>query len=107
MIVNFHSVGLYDWLLMLAAFVILLIAVARINDIKPSQNSKRWWARRIGLLMVFVSMTMFIAAYFTVTAPYWDSTRRFIMLFGWMLTWITTPDQPPFWKYISKNDAKE
>ena len=107
MIVNFHSVGLYDWLLMLAAFVILLIAVARINDIKPSQNSKRWWARRIGLLMVFVSMTMFITAYFTVTAPYWDPTRRFIMLFGWMLTWITTPDQPPFWKYISKTDAKE
>ena len=107
MIVNFHSVGLYDWLLMLAAFVILLIAVARINDIKPSQNSKRWWARRVGLLMVFVSMTMFIAAYFTVTAPYWEPTRRALMFYGFMISWITTPGQPPFWKYISKNDAKE
>lgn len=107
MIINFHSIGLYDWLMMFAALVILLIALARINDIKPSQNSKRWWARRIGLLMVFVSMTMFIAAYFTVTAPYWEPTRRILMFYGFMISWITTPGQPPFWKYISKNDAKE
>lgn len=107
MIVNFHSIGWYDWSLMAACLVILMIALARINDIKPSQSSKRWWARRIGLLMVFGSMVMFIAAYFTVTAPYWDGTRKFLMLYGLMLTWITTPGQPPFWKYISRNDEKE
>ena len=107
MIINFHSIGLYDWFMMFAALVILLVALARINDIKPSQNSKRWWARRIGLLMVFVSMTMFIAAYFTVTAPYWEPTRRALMFYGFMISWITTPGQPPFWKYILKNDAKE
>lgn len=107
MIINFHSIGLYDWFMMFAALVILLVALARINDIKPSQNSKRWWSRRIGLLMVFVSMTMFIAAYFTVTAPYWEQTRRALMFYGFMISWITTPGQPPFWKYISKNDAKE
>lgn len=107
MIVNFHSIGLYDWSLILAALLILMIALARINDIKPSQNSKRWWSRRIGLLMVFVSMVMFIAAYFTITAPYWDATRRILMLYGFLISWVTTPGQPPFWKYISRNDAKE
>lgn len=107
MIINFHAIGLYDWLLMLAALVILMIALARINDIKASQNSKRWWARRIGLLMVFVSMVMFIAAYFTVTAPYWNATMKFLMFYGFLTSWVTTPGQPPFWKYISRDDAKE
>lgn len=105
--VHFSQIGLYDWSLIVAAFLIVLIAIARINDIKPSQNSKRWWARRFGLLMVFVAMTMFIASYFTETAPFYDLTRRFLLIYGLLISWITTPGQPPFWKYISRHDPVE
>ena len=106
MIVSFHGIGIYDCLLIFSALVILCIAIARLNDIKRTQNSKRWYLRRIGLLMILAAMTMFIASYFTVTAPYWDPTRKLLMMWGFMVTWITTPQQPPFWKYISRNDPQ-
>lgn len=107
MIVSFHSITLYDWSIMMAAMVIILIAVARLNDISKDQNSKRWWARRVGLLMVFASMTMLIGGYFTVVDPIWHELKRGLMIFGFMISWVTTPNQPPFWKYISRHDHKE
>ena len=107
MIVNFNTIGLYDWSLILGALLIICMAVARLNDIKRTQVSKRWWFRRVGLLMVFVSMVMFVAAYFTLAAEYWDATCRFLGVWGFALTWVTTPYQAPFWKYISRNDPKE
>jgi len=106
-IIKFHSIGFYDWAIIFAASVIVLIAVARINDIKCSQNSKRWWARRIGLLMVFTSMTMLIAGYFTIVDPNWHELQRGLMIFGFMISWVTTPHQPPFWKYISARDERK
>lgn len=107
MIVSFHSIGFYDWVIIFAAFVIVLIALARLNDIKSSQNSKRWWARRIGLLMVFASMTMLIAGYFTIVDPIWHELKHGLMIFGFMISWVTTPNQPPFWKYISAMDERK
>lgn len=99
--------NVYDIACVIAAALILATALARLNDIKKSQKSKRWWVRRIGLAMVSVSMTMFIASYFTVASPYWDTTHRLMGLYGFLFTWMTTPGMPPWWKYISRNDAPD
>lgn len=96
--------SLYQLLCVIPAFLILITALARLNDIKRSQNSKRWWVRRLGLLGVFVSMTMFIAGFFFTFAPYWRATIALAGLWGWLLTWMTTPGMPPWWKYIARND---
>lgn len=98
--------NLFDILCMIAAFIILITALARLNDIKRSQNSKRWWVRRVGLLFVSVSMVMFIAAYFTIGTPYWNEVMKFLGIWGFALTWVTTPGMPPWWKWISRYDAK-
>lgn len=101
--------NLFDLSLIVAAFLLLVTALARLNDIKRSENSKRWWVRRMGLLMVFTSMVMFIAAYFTKFAPYWDEIRQFLTLWGVLLTWMTTPPSkgmPPWHKLITRYDPK-
>lgn len=98
--------NLIDILIVIAAFVILITALARLNDIKRSQNSKRWWVRRIGLLFVSVSMVMMIASYFTVATPYWNQVMRILGLWGFALTWVTTPGMPPWWRWISRYDPK-
>jgi uncharacterized membrane protein YdjX (TVP38/TMEM64 family) len=99
--------SLYQLLCVIPAFLILITALARLNDIKRSQNSKRWWVRRLGLLGVFVSMTMFIAGFFFTFAPYWKQVIALAGLWGVLLTWMTTPGMPPWWKYIARNDPPE
>lgn len=96
--------NLFDLMCVVAALIILVTAFARLNDIKREQKSKRWWVRRVGLLMVIVSMVMLIASYFTISAPYWSQSVRFTGLWGLALSWLTTPGMPPWWKYISKYD---
>lgn len=98
--------NLFDILCIIAAFLILITALARLNDIKRTQSGKRWWSRRVGLLLVTVSMVMFIASYFTVEAPYWSQIRQMAGLWGFAITWITTPGMPPWWKWISRYDEK-
>lgn len=98
--------SLYQLFCVIPAFLILITALARLNDIKKSQNSKRWWVRRMGLLMVFVSMSIFIAAHFFTFAPYWRQVTALLGLWGVLLTWMTTPGMPPWHKYIARNDPK-
>lgn len=98
--------NLFDILCIIAAFLILITAVARLNDIKKVQSSKRWWTRRLGLLFISVSMVMFIASYFTTATPYWNDICQLLGLWGFALTWITTPGMPPWWKWISRYDEK-
>lgn len=99
--------NLFDVLCIIAAVLIFVTAVARLNDIKREQRSKRWWARRVGLMLVSVSMFMMIMSYFTVATPHWNSFMRITGLWGFALTWLTTPGMPPWWKYISRYDGKE
>ena len=98
--------NLIDILIVVAAFLILITAIARLNDIKRCQTQKRWWARRVGLLFVSVSMVMMIASYFTISTPYWNSIMRVVGLWGFALTWLTTPGMPPWSKWISRYDPK-
>ena len=98
---------LYQLFCVIPAFLILITALARLNDVKKHQLCKRWIVRRLGLLMVFVSMSIFIASYFTTFAPYWWQIMMLNGLWGFCLTWMTTPGMPPWWKYIARNDVEE
>lgn len=97
--------NLFDIMCVIAALLILVTAVARINDIKRDKSEVRWWVRRIGLLLVSVSMVLLIASYFTVASPYWNPTMKITGLWGFCLTWLTTPNMPPWWKWISRYDS--
>jgi len=99
-------VNLFDVMCVIPAIILFTTAIARLNDVKRQQSSKRWWVRRFGLLLVSVSMVMLVASYFTVGTPYWNQIMRLTGIWGFALTWLTTPGMPPWWKYISKYDPK-
>ena len=42
----------------------------------PEAQLRGWWVRRVGLLLVSVSMVMLIASYFTLATPYWNPIMR-------------------------------
>lgn len=98
--------SLYELLCVIPAFLILITALARLNDIKKNQSSKRWWVRRMGLLMVFVGMVLFISGFFFTYSTGWRQVMALCSLWGVLLTWMTTPGMPPWHRYISRNDPK-
>lgn len=98
--------NLFDLFYILPAIIITIIALARLNDIDRSRKSKRWWVRRIGLALVVSGMAMLIGSYFTVASPNWINIMRLCIVWGFCLSWMTTPNQPPLWKFISRYDPK-
>jgi hypothetical protein len=99
---------IYNGLVQFAALGIMITVLARLNDIKRTDNGKRWWCRRLSLLMVFTSMVMVVGAYWTKTSPYWFLIQRFLLLWGTFLMLITTPaspkGMPPWYKLITRYD---
>lgn len=96
---------LFKLTLALAALIILVTAIARLNDLGRDKKGGRWWVRRIGLLFVAVASVAEIASNFTTAAPYWWDIARFMLLWGIALTWMTTPGMPPWSKYVFRGDA--
>lgn len=96
--------NLYDVLIMIAAWFLLITGLARLNDITREQNTKRWWTRRMGLLGLIAAMGLRIGSYFGVYVPYWREIAEFLMYWGVGLVWLTTPGMPPWWKWVSRHD---
>lgn len=92
-------------LMIIASFIILITAVARLNDLRRHQSSTKWWVRRIGLLFVAVAACAEIASYFTLPSPYWSTVTKLLFLWGVALTWMTTPGMPPWSKYVFKGEV--
>lgn len=85
-----------------ALVIIILTALFRINDIKEDKTGALWQLRRVGLALAgtaAVSLLMAPIVYGT-SFPTW---RGLLLYWGVALTWITTPNQPPWWKYINTN----
>ena len=81
-------------------------ALARVNDIGPDKNSKRWHVRRVGLTMTGVgALALCVASLIGLDGP--PLWRDVIFKWGIMLTWLTTPHMPPWWKWIAHKDHKD
>lgn len=92
--------GWVTYLAQLPALVILILtALARVNDIKSTQTEWVWQVRRIGLSFVGVAATGLVFAPFVGEAfPTW---RSMLIPWGTALTWLSTPGMPPWSKYIT------
>lgn len=99
-----------------ALAIVAITALSRLNDLLPEQSSKRWQARRVGLIMCGASaiglmvepMLVWSQGIPMVDFPSW---REVMMRLGFALVWITTPHMPPWWRYVSgayktERDAK-
>lgn len=86
-----------------ALLVIWLTSVARVNDI--TARGRRWHVRRLGLVLCGTVAVVLIAAplFPPVDFPSWNDV---LLRWGFALTWFTTPNMPPWWKYISGEERR-
>ncbi len=81
-------------------------ALARVNDIGQGKNSKRWHVRRVGLTMAGVgALTLCAAPIMGLEGP--PPWKDVIFKWGIILTWLTTPNVPPRWRWISRKDYND
>lgn len=92
------------WLSWLAAvppcILIGLTAWARVNDIDHAKTQLHWQVRRMGLIFAGSSAVMIILAPFTLNHKF-PSWELVIILWGFSLSWLTTPGLVPWWRYIT------
>lgn len=84
-----------------ALLVILITAIARVNDIQKDQVSKRWQVRRAGLSIIAGASAVLMIAPFAGASLSWGTVA---LCWGFALTWLTTPEMPPWWRWISGRD---
>lgn len=94
------------WISGVALMVTAITSLSRLNDLLPEQVSKRWQARRVGLIMCGAAAIGLLVEPLLVWAqgiPMVDfpSWREVMMRWGFALVWITTPHMPPWWRYVS------
>lgn len=80
--------------------VILLTAIARVNDMSAESRSWRWHIRKLGFIMAGTASVAFMTAPFTMHSafPTWGAV---MLATGVAASWLTTPNMIPWWRYIS------
>lgn len=83
-----------------ALVAILVTCLARLDDIGLDKRAPNWQARRFGLILVGVGCVYLLVGPFSEEAvfPSWIGS---MLSWGVALTWVTTPQLPPWWKYIT------
>ena len=80
-------------------FVNLLTSIARINDIADNQTGAFWNVRRCGLILVALFGANIGVGPF-LPSPDFPSWWRVVGIWGFALSWLTSPHQPPWTVYI-------
>lgn len=82
-------------------FVILVTAIARLNDMNSSNTTKGCNVRRTGMVLSAVfAVGQVVAPAFYGAMEDWPTWRMLTGLYGFALVWMTTPYLPPWSKYI-------
>lgn len=91
--------GFAAWLAGLPAAVIVAItALVRGNDLPVEVETWRGHVRRAGFYFTGVYAVSFI---FRPLSGDWPGWYSLLALWGGAGTWLTTPNMPPWWDYVS------
>lgn len=82
-----------------ALAIIMLTAMARAQDIRG--NDLRSFARRMGFILAGAGAFSLALAPVLGYSNSFPSWRAVTLYWGFALTWLTTPNMPPWWSYIS------
>lgn len=83
-----------------ALFIIAVTALVRVNDISQKKKGAVWNVRRVGLSFAGAAALSFVfTPWMYDEFPSW---RELLLSWGFALTWLTTPDQPPWWKKVTR-----
>lgn len=79
--------------------VIVLTLIARLNDISDERVGAYWNVRRCGLILVGLFAANIVAGPFQ-QVPDFPTWWRVVGVWGFALTWLTSPHQPPWTEYV-------
>lgn len=99
--------SIYDLLMAVAAFLIMITMFARLNALRPDvHRTAIWWVRRIAFLQVIAACAMVMAAPVARNVPHWRELTN--MMFAWGVFWVffTSPYQKPWWELIMGDHRK-
>lgn len=82
-----------------ALLVVAITSLARLNDIGKDKKGAQWHVRRIGLILSGASAVTLLLSPFSDT-PKYPSWTGAMLFWGIALTWLTTPNMPPWDKYV-------
>lgn len=81
-----------------AALIVAITALVRGNEIPTEVDSWRSHLRRAGFFFAGIGAVSFMISPLKGFWPGWD---EWFMVGGIAATWVTTPNMPPWWDYIS------
>lgn len=87
-------------LTVIPGIIVIITAFCRVADLSENRTGAHWEARRIGLVLTGSVVAVILVAPFTLK-PIFPSWEVVILLWGLGLTWLTTPNMVPWWKYVS------
>lgn len=77
--------------------IIWLTAVARVNDI--TEPGRQWHVRRLGLVLCGAACVALLMAPLFPSSDF-PSWSEVYIRWGFALTWLTTPNMPPWTRYV-------
>lgn len=93
--------GWGSWLVAAPAFLVLMLTVvARLKDLTDMRARSQF--RRLGLILVGAASLIYFMAPLTNSPHPFPTWKLALLAWGMALTWVTTPNMPPWWKYISR-----
>lgn len=99
--------GVVSYLFSLVPLAIVCVtAVARANDIGTDKVEWRWQIRRMGLSIVASASAIAMLGPLAALAAY-PTWMTVALYWGFALVWLTTPEMPPWWRWISGHDQMD
>lgn len=96
-----RSNGWFAWVLSVPpGIVIMITAWCRVTDMSACNLGWHWQARKVGLALAGSGAAAVMVAPFT-THQLFPGWEVLIMMWGFALAWLTTPNMVPWWRYIT------
>lgn len=93
--------GFVRWAITAPALLILVLtALARVNDLGKQYSGWRWQVRRLGLILAGTGAATLLLSPLS-SNPIWPSWVGSMISWGFAAAWVTTPNMPPWHRYIS------
>lgn len=88
-----------------ALLVLMLTVVARLKDLTDMRARSQF--RRLGLILVGAASLIYFMAPLTSAGYPFPTWTLVLLAWGMAFTWVTTPNMPPWWKYIARELTEE
>lgn len=106
-LVSKYPAGWLTWVLMIpSCLVILMTALARVNDMTIAHTSWKWQLRKLGFIIAGTASVAYLSLPFG-DFPRFPQWAAVMLSYGVSFSWITTPNMIPWHRYVSGEFRKK